>query len=177
MAKKTISLNKKNSTFAVLISVIVLLSITCIISITYNFIGGFYYGRLVSFSKVLGEDEIVLINDDGVYSCSFSFGGTLVLNSNIKQNIYVQNGEKELYLRAKVTIDNNDGIGYAFGIVNWVSGVDGYIYLNQPVGSHEKVGPCRYVKINDDIKLESNLNYILSVVIEASDSPFEYEMI
>ncbi len=166
--------NKKNGTIALLISIIILLSLMCVVSITYNFIGGFYYSRMVSFSKVLGEDETIVINGEGVYSCSFNFGGTLVLGTDIKQNIYIQNGDKETYLRAKLMLDNKDNMGMVFGLVNWVSGSDGYIYFNQAVSAREKIGLCKYIKIKDDIKLESNQNYILSVVVEATSAPYNY---
>lgn len=164
----------KRGLIASLIAIIVLLSLTCTVSIVYNFIGGFYYSRMVSFNSILGEDQTIVINDEGAYACSMNFAGTLVWGSDIKQQVFLQNQEENLYVRARMLLDGKEMLGVLFGFVNWIQAEDGYIYYNQVLPKQDKVGLCKYVKINDDLKFETNMNYILTIVVETSLTPYEY---
>ena len=57
--------NKKESkkTIIILSSVIVLLSLVCIGSIIYNFMGGFYFGRIAEYNTILGEKLEIEVKD------------------------------------------------------------------------------------------------------------------
>ena len=151
-----------------LIAIIVILSLTLTVSLIYNFVGGFYYSRFVSFNKVLGEEQLVNIKNEGAYVVSLNFAGTLVLDGDIKQKVIICNGDNELYLRAKISLCESDNCGKLFGFTNWIDSDDGYIYLNQPILKNQTIGLCEYIKIDNNLKLESNLNYIVNIIIEAS---------
>ena len=157
--------NKKSGTISNLVAIIILLSLTCAVSIGYNFLGGFFSNRIASFETMLGEEQTINISGNGAYVVSANFAGTLVINSDIKQKITI----------LKVCFCGKDKCGKLFGYTNWVDQTDGYIYLNQPLNANETVGLCEYVRFNcDDIKLQGNLNYIVSFIVEANDSPFSY---
>ena len=159
---------------ASLVAIIVLLLLTLAVSVVYNFIGGFYSSRISAFNKILGEEQTVRINKNGAYVVSLNFAGTLVLNADIKQKIIIVNGNNDLYLRAKVSLCEKDNCGKMFGYTNWVESRDGYIYLNQPILSNQTIGLCEYVRFDSgEFKLDSNLNYIVSFVIEASVVPYD----
>lgn len=166
---------KNKSKNVILISTIVILSLICAISVIYNFVGGFYQSRITTFQKILGEEQTITIQKEGSFATACNFSGTILLNNDIKQEIYIKttNLNAPLYLRAKINLvgaasQNN----LIFGYTNWVSGEDGYIYLNQTINSNEKIGLCRYVRFNENNKLESNLNYIIMFVVEASETKF-----
>lgn len=165
--------NKKSQT-ASLIAIIVLLLIVSIVSIAFNFFGGFFYSRLTSFDVMLGEDQTIEIDYEGAYVCSMNFAGTLILGSDIKQQIYIQNGQNPLFLRAKINFKGKDD-GILFGYSNWVQAEDGYVYFNQVLGSGEKIGLCKYVRFAENEILDSTIDYILDVVVEASAQAYIYE--
>ncbi len=175
--KKELQKKMKNKSKNVIyISVIVILSIVCLISIIYNFSGGFYYGRVVEYQKILGEEQTITISGQGSFVTASNFSGTTLLNDDIKQEIFLKtsNINVPLFLRAKIELvgaatQNN----LMYGYTNWVSGEDGYLYLNQTIGSNEKIGLCKYVRLSENNKLETNINYILTFIVEASETEFK----
>lgn len=171
--KKNIKKSKNRTIVASLIAVSVMLFIVCIVSITYNFIGGFYYSRISAYNYVLGMPQTIKIDNEGVYVAAANFSGTLVLGTSVAQQITIRNANNKLYLRAKVSLCEKDNCGILYGYTNWVQCVDGYIYLSEPIDSNQSIGLCKYVKFNDEeIKLETNLNYIATFIVEASNLPF-----
>lgn len=167
--------NDKRGLIASLVAVIVLLSLTSIISLIYNLVGGFYNARVATFDKILGAEQVVEIDGAGAYVCSLNFTGTLVTNTDIIQNVTIKNGENTLYVRAKMSFAHKDPCGKIFGYSNWVLSEDGYIYLNQEVQPFENVGVCKYLRFNDELGLNSHKNYIVSIVIETSETQYFYE--
>lgn len=165
----------KKSVKSILIAIIVILSIICTISIIYNFNGGFYYSRIVEYYKILGEGLEININQQGTEVVACNFSGTNLLNTDIKQEVTIKTADIQapLYLRAKTeligaTMQENIMFGYA----NWVTSEDGYMYFKQTITSNEKIGLCKYVRLSDNNKLETNINYILAFIVEASTTPF-----
>lgn len=157
------------------ISIIVILSVVCAISIAYNFTGGFYFSRILKYDKILGEEQTISVNDSGAFVTSCNFNGTCLLNDDIKQVIYIQttNLNQPLYLRAKMQVVGTNINNLMFGYTNWISKEnDPYIYFNQPINSNEKIGLCKYVRFDESNKFVTNVNYILQFVVEASDVSF-----
>ena len=69
---------------------------------------------------------------------------------------------------------NEKNVGIIFGYSNWILAEDGYIYFNQIVAPNEQIGLCKYIRIEDELIFESSKDYILNVILEASDSPYSY---
>jgi len=171
--------NERRGLIVSLFAIIILLSVTCIISITYNFIGGFYYGRIINFYSLLGERQIILIDGEGAFTSSCNFSGTLILDENFKQEVEIDIREvdRPLYLRAKAYIS---GINYNVkmaGITNWIYAEDNYLYFNQSVKALEKVNLCKYLMFDSNLELDSYSDYIFTFVIEASEEAWNYEVV
>ncbi len=172
-------MTKKNkSLIVVLSSLVAILAIVCVISIVYNFNGGFYYSRITKYYKILGEEQTITITKQGAVATACNFSGTILLNDDIRQDVFIKanNLQSPLYLRAKINIVGNvtDGnnLGIIFGYTNWVAQDDGYVYFNQQLANNEQIGLCKYVRFNENLKLESNIDYILQIIVEASLTPF-----
>ncbi len=154
--------------------VITVLVIICAISIYYNFCGGFYFSRISKYAFILGEDNKIEVNSDGAYITACNFSGTVLTDNDIKQEITIlSKASKTLYLRAKIQVVGMYENNIMFGYTNWVQNEDGYIYFNQPLLENEQIGLCKYIRLNKNNKFESNFDYILVVIVEASISPFE----
>lgn len=173
--------NKKNKkTIAMFVAVVVILSALAVVSIVYNFLGGFYYCRIIEYDKVLGEEQTIYVDSDGAFLCSANFSGSLVLGADIRQKINIQAKEliEPLFLRARIKVN---GFGFdsssMYGFANWVEASDGYLYFNQQLSSHDKIGLCNMVKINIQMDLKSNSNYIITFIVEASATSWNYEPI
>lgn len=157
-----------------LVSILVIISTLLIVSVIYNFNGGFYYSRISKFENVLGDDLKIEISGEGVYSNGCSFTGTILLGTDIKQNVTIQalNLSEPVYLRAKFQVAGIENSGTIFGYTNWVSN-ENYLYFNQAINSNEQIGLCEYVNINQNLKLESNLNYVAIFLVEAKTTPWQ----
>lgn len=163
-----------------LVAIIIILSGFLIVSVVYNFLGGFYYCRVISFDKMLGEGQSIIVDGVGAYSCAANFSGSLVVGGDVKQPIEIIVGDIEnpLYLRAKFKINGLDyNIGYMFGYSNWQQADDGYIYLNQSVNSFDKVGLCNTLRINAQMELKSSTDYIIVFIVEGSETQWDYEVV
>ena len=162
---------KQKPIIVTLVSIIILLSVVCIASLAYNFMGGFYKSRVVKYSKILGETQTITVSKVGSFCTACNFSGVTLLDDDISQNIFIKttNLDQNVNLRAKVYIaDFPDKKCEMFGYTNWVTqNNDEYIYFNQTVGANEQIGLCKYVRLNGQLQLESNLDYILIFVIEA----------
>lgn len=164
---------KKNKTLVVsLIASLILVSVLCVVSIVYNFLGGFYYCRIIEYNNVLGEDLIINVGGIGAYVNACNFSGSMVTDSGVMQRVTIKIGETNapLYLRAKfgvcdVELENAQMKGYT----NWTYGGDGYLYFNQPVNSNESVGLCNEIVTKMQMELKSSKNYVMYFVVETSD--------
>lgn len=171
IVKNYIMVKKQKPLIITLVSIIILLSMISIVSIFYNFIGGFYKSRVTKFAKVLGEQQTIFVDGVGAFCSACNFSGTILLDDDISQNIYIKttNLQQDVNLRAKIEV-----IGYEdkrcdmFGYTNWITQEDDeYIYFNQTVGANEQIGLCKYVRLNGEMQLESNIDYVLIFVVEA----------
>ena len=165
----------KKTLIVVLVFITAVLGIVCAVSIYYNFCGGFYFSRISKYAFILGEDNEIVVDGAGAYTTACNFSGTVLTENDIKQNVYIKSrAVNSLYLRAKIQVvgvtENNN---IMFGYTNWVQKDDGYIYFNQILLENEQIGLCRYVRFNENLKLESNIDYILVIIVEASITPFE----
>ena len=161
---------KQKGLVGVLISIIVILSLVSIVSVVYNFLGGFYRSRIIKYNKVLGETQTILVDGIGTFCAACNFSGITLLDNDINQNIYIKtNGlEQDINLRARLFVSGFENKKCElFGYTNWISNDDQYIYFNQKVGANEQIGLCKYVRLNSEIILESNVDYILIFIIEA----------
>lgn len=166
---------KAKKIITILASLIVILSVAVAISIIYNFNGGFYFSRVVQFAKILGEEQTINVDGEGSFVTACNFAGTTLLGDDLSQQINVKtsNIEAPLLLRAKVELvgfkqQNN----IIFGFTNWEQNEDGYIYFNQTIDANEQIGLCKYVRLDKNNNLQSNQNYILVFVVEASANAF-----
>lgn len=173
-------MKKHKGVIVSLVAVVILLSLVCAISITYNFLGGFYYCRVIEYNKVLGEKQTIEVEGEGAYVVCCNFSGSIVINTDIKQpiDVLVTEVETPLYLRAKFGINSiNTTNAQMFGYANWVQAVDGYLYFNQTVNSNERVGLCNTVSADVQMELKSSENYVMYFVVEASENEWTYEAI
>ncbi len=170
--------NKKNKkTIRTLVAVVVILSALASISIVYNFLGGFYYCRIIEYDKVLGEEQTIHIDSVGAFLCSANFSGSLVLGADISQKINIQAKEllEPLFLRARIKVNGFDfDSSSMYGFANWVEASDGYLYFNQQLNSYDKIGLCNMVKINIQMDLKSSSNYIITFIVETSETAWNY---
>jgi len=164
--------NKSNQK-KIYISIIIILSIISVVSIVYNFLGGFYHSRISEYYTVLGEEKTIEIDNIGSFSQAFNFSGTTLTGDNITQKVMIQtkNLAKPLKLRAKGFINGfTDDNTKLLGFTNWeYRANDEYIYFNQEISSNEKIGLCKYININKKLRLEHNLNYVLIITVESYD--------
>lgn len=162
--------DKNKKLITTLVAIVILLSFVCIISIVYNFLGGFYRSRIVKYDKVLGETQTIDVTDKGVYCTACNFSGVALLDVDISQEIFIKtsNLPNELNLRAKaVVVGESEQKCEIFGYTNWVQGEnDEYIYFNQKIDSYQQIGLCKYVRLNSNLRLESNIDYILIFIVE-----------
>lgn len=163
--------DKDRKLVATLVSIIILLSVVSIISIVYNFLGGFYRSRIVKYDKILGETQTIEVDGKGVYCTACNFSGIVLLDVDIVQDVFIKtsNLPNKLNLRAKAVLVGNTGRQCEiFGYTNWVmDDNDDYIYFNQKIDSNQQIGLCKYVRLNQNLRLESNRDYILMFVVEA----------
>jgi len=162
------------------IAVIILLGVCLAVSVVYNFLGGFYYCRVIEYDKMLGEEQTIEITGEGAFACACNFSGSLVVGANINQIINVQssNLDQPLYLRAKYKVNEFDfEPGFLFGYTNWIQGTDGYLYFNQPLTAYTKVGLCNEIKIGIQMELKSSTNYIMLFIVEASAQPWDFQAV
>lgn len=169
--KKKETKNKYKTKNIILSSAVVILSIFCISNIIYIFFGGYYSSRVSTFDTVIGQPKNIEINGVGSYSAALNFSGNILLDDIISQEITASTNSisSDLNLRAKAEISNfNDTQTILFGYTNWVNNLDdNYIYLNQIIKPNQKIGICKYVKLNKNLKLKSDKNYTLLITIEA----------
>ena len=173
-------MKKQNKLVPSLVAVIILLAIIAGVSIAYNFLGGFYYCRVVEFNKVLGEEQTISINGQGAYVASCNFSGSLVVGAEIKQtiNVVATNITSPLFLRAKALVCGfEEKSATMFGYSNWVLAKDGYLYYNQSINAYNKVGVCNTVTLNVQMDIKSSENYIVTFVVEASENNWTYEAV
>ena len=166
-------LNKLNIT---LITLIVVLSLSLIVSIIYNFIGGFYYNRIIKYESMLGEKQEIIVTGNGAFAKSCNFSGALLIDKNFKQEVFisVKNTTLPVYLRASSNISGFQNKVKMKGVTNWIIAEDGYYYLNQSVNNLEKIKLCEYLMYDLDIQLNGNKDYIMTFLIEASYNEWEY---
>lgn len=162
--------DKNKKLVTTLVSIIILLGIVCIISIVYNFLGGFYRSRIVKYYKILGETQTIEIGGSGVYCTACNFSGVTLLDVDIAQDVLIKtsNLSSNLNLRARAFVmGDSEQKCEIFGYTNWVQGEgDDYIYFNQKINSNQQIGLCKYVRLNPNLRLESNIDYILIFVVE-----------
>lgn len=165
---------KQHNLITSLIAMLVLIGVIAVVSIAYNFLGGFYYCRVVSFDKVLGEEQTVTVNGVGAFVCATNFSGSLVVGADVKQviNVVIDDIDEPVYLRAKATVNGFEGGTMIMGYSNWAYKEDGYIYFNQSVNAFEKIGVCNMIRLNMQMELKSSNNYIVIFVIESSATPW-----
>ncbi|MBE7074986.1 MAG: hypothetical protein E7376_03310 [Clostridiales bacterium] len=162
---------KQKLLIGTLISVIVFLSIVCVISIIYNFYGGFYFSRVVEYDKILGQEQTIEVTGEGSFAVACNFSGTILLDDDIRQDINIKslNLTQNLYLRAKVVlVGAKEQDNKIFGVTNWEEKNDEYIYFNQTISANEKIGMCKYVRLSQNLILDTNKNYILIFIVETS---------
>ena len=157
--------NKQKKIIITLVSVVVILSLVSMVSLVYNFLGGFYQSRVVRYDKVLGETQTIIVDGVGVYCTACNFSGITLLDDDIKTT----NLQEELNMRAKIyVVGFENKKNELFGYTNWVTlNQDDFIYFNQSVGANEQIGLCKYIRLDSSLSLESNKDYILIFVVES----------
>ena len=165
---------------ATLIAIIILLTIIAGVSIVYNFLGGFYYYRVIEYDTMLGEEQTIIVDREGAFVSACNFSGSLVVETDIKQVVNVQTKEIQnpLHLRAKCFVSGLDEkYGLMFGFTNWIEATDGYLYFNHPIESFSKVGLCNTLRLSIQAELDSSTNYVMIFVVESSETPYVFEAI
>ncbi len=170
---------KQKKVIITLVAVVSLLAITLAVSITYNFLGGFYYCRVISFNKVLGEEQTIDVIGEGAYISACNYSGSLVVSTEIKQvvNVKTLSLTAPIYLRARLDAGEFKNAGTMFGFSNWQQATDGYVYYNNLVNSNTNLGLCNAIKLNVQQQIKSSTNYILCFVVEARLTPWEYSLV
>lgn len=170
-------MTKKSKSIIITLAIIsVVLFVVSVFSIIYNFNGGFYLNKLSSFSKILGEEQTIEITGEGNYVTACNFSGKVLLNDDIRQDVFIKasNLSLPLYLRAKIEVVQEKDSAIMFGYTNWIQQENQpYIYFNQQLRASEQIGLCKYVRFSEKLKTESNKNYILVFIVEASLTPFD----
>ena len=163
-----------------LIAVIILVSLVCVVSVVYNFLGGFYYCRVIKYDTMLGEDLMIDVNGEGAFVSACNFSGSLVTDSNVKQKIEVRvaTPPRPIYLRAKMGINGmRMEDAFMFGLTNWIQATDGYLYFNQPVETEMSIGLCNEIKLNIQMELFSSTDYIMYFVVETSSENWNFDSV
>lgn len=160
---KTKRLNKKNYIFA-----IVVLSILLILSLVYNFLGGFAFRNYNKNNLVVGDDYTIKLDGLGASSVSFSLDGSSLPGDRIKQKLQIVIPDidtKNLILRAKVTL--NDNIIEINGFDFWeLDEQKKYYNFKNEFFKNQTIGLCDEIKLKQDISLKPNIVYYVNVTVE-----------
>lgn len=163
-------LKKEHAKFIAMLFTSIALSVILIISLYYNYVGGFYFDKINSFVNLLGNDFTMQAQNYGTVSTSLNFDGNVINGMEYAQKVQVNlsSALDSCKLRAKAYISFVD---YAqpvsiYGYTNWVLENDGYIYLNQEAQGGENIGVCMYIKIPEEILFDSTKSYVMTVIVE-----------
>lgn len=157
---------------------IVLLSVLLVGLFVLTTTGVFYKSREGSSSSFkVGESAVISVEKTEAKVLSFEFDGSFLSGEELKQNISIKNeGEKDLFVRAKITIftgDNNDpNISLKSG-EDWVV-ADGGEYLYEGfIPSLNTIGFCSGIEIGEETVLKSSNTYILTICVESLSTEFD----
>lgn len=157
---KKIDKKTKNFVFA-----IVVLSLILVLSIIYNFIGGFVINGNINSYLELGDSYTFKLNELGIESEAFLVDGSTILGATTKQKIQIKLpniAQNNLILRTKITFlgKNVQIAGYDL----WAQSGDYYVYNGEKT-ANQTIGLCEEIVI-ENVPLKSDTLYYLMVCIE-----------
>ena len=145
--------------------VIVILSILLIVSVIFNFVGGFELHHEKEYVYQIGDDVELKLTDYGAENVSIAFSGYLLCGVKYKQKVCVVMPENDLSgYKLKVKVKIADKPVKIYGYSNWEE-KDGYFEYNNNLYSNLTVGVCDEIQV-DDFELKSNMVYYISFVFE-----------
>lgn len=154
---------KRNYIFAICI-----LSLLLILSVVYNFMGGFKYDNLVELNNVVGDNIEIKLNGIGAESKAVALSGASLPNDVIKQNIQItlpNIDTTNLVLRAKIVLDDNYLKIYGFN--SWqINESDNYYYFDAEIYKNQTVGLSSEIQLKEDLSLDKNKIYFINIVVE-----------
>lgn len=146
-------------------------------------ISGFFFANNppTGTSLKLGDSAVIELNSTGTKEYACNFDGAILGGQKIKQNITIKNtGEKNLFLRAKLTIftDKNEIPQIELVTANdWIKEDDGYFYYSGNIGSLNSVGFISGIFLPENEQLKSSSNYIMVFTIESLSTEFDKTLI
>lgn len=151
----------------------------------YMGISGFYFKTQPSYTTdlVLGKNIQIDVSKNMSNAVSFNLDGSYLSGERLPQIISIKNTEEEdgVYLRAKIYIYTSENKTLNMGLVetvNWTyNQEDGYYYFNDVLSKQDKVSLCSHVFVDEETSLQSNIKYIVTIVIEALDENVEIQNI
>lgn len=172
-------IKKEHTKYIVFLFTSITLSIILMISLYYNYVGGFFFDRINSYSNVFGKDYTIQVNGFGGFSVSMNFDGNIVNGMEYAQKVQanISGSVDSCKLRAKAFISNVDYSENVniYGYTNWTLENDGYLYFNQVVKGGEKVGICLYVRMPEEKFFDSVKTYIMTILVEAVNPSKDFE--
>ncbi len=134
-------------------------------------VSGWYYTleKKQDFEIANGETMLVEVNKNQSNTLSFLLNGSLLQGQNISQKVNVLNsGEEGVYLRVKAYTHTMKG-DFKCGISAlslWNENADGYYYFQEALNPNARAGVCDAIKLNEEIYLNSQKKYILTLMFE-----------
>ena len=141
----------------------------------YLGITGFYFKTQSAYTTdlVLGKNIQVDVSKNMSNAVSFNLDGSYLSGDRLPQIISVKNTEEEegVYLRAKIFIYTSENKTLGMGLVetvNWTYNQnDGYYYFNEVLAKQDKASLCSHIFIDEETSLQSNVKYIVTIVVES----------
>ena len=151
----------------------------------YLGISGFYFKTQSSYTTdiVLGKNIQIDISKNMSNAVSFNLDGSYLSGERLPQIISIKNTEDEagVYLRAKIFIYTSENKILDMGLVetvNWTfNKEDGYYYFNDVLSKQDKASLCSHVFVDENTSLQSNVKYIVTIIVESLGEDVEIQKI
>ena len=157
-------LTKKDKNY---IFTIIILAILLILSLFYNFIGGFGIEHALNCVSEVGDDYTLNLKQIGAQSKSFALFGSSLPNDKIKQKFVVVLPDMQtdgMLLRAKANLMDTEIV--LMGFETWLKNEDdGYYYYSEEIYPNQSIGLCSEISWGD-VELKNSMVYFVEFVIE-----------
>ena len=141
----------------------------------YLGLSGWYFQNQPNYAIdfKLGETRVVELSPNSSQSLSLALDGSFLPGEELPQIIGVKNNDDEraIFVRAKayVSADIMQEVRVE-PTINWnYNSLDGYYYLADPIAPQSKVGFCSHIFADENLRLQSNEKYIITILFECLD--------
>lgn len=149
----------------------------CLIGSLYLGLSGWFYKNTVNYATEfkIGNMQILGLKDNQSNALSLNFEGSFICDEDFPQIVNVKNvSDKDFYLRGKVFINSKNNVAEEIKVettTNWIYDDDSrYYYFNNKLIASGTIAFCSKIKLDKDIRLNSNKKYIITFVFESLEN-------